>query len=504
MSDWTVTHIDEPLLSFGFNQKTEHPKDGLFLFGPPASNQNPARMDVGVIGTSDGIRRYETWVRALAATIAAPESGREENKTMWPGFQAAFGVPWPATPFAKITIDGDLLSRSIRSEDRHDGIFRAVDVYGDALRKYLREQEGRPQFWFAVIPEEVHRFGRPKSVVPRDQREKASGTIGRRAAKSILSAGSLFIEEMEAAALYEYELNFHNQLKARLLDTGQVLQVVRETTLTPSEFEEGARRSLQDPASVAWNLATTSFYKAGGRPWRVAEVREGVCYVGLVFKHIENAKGRDNACCGAQMFLDSGEGVVFKGAVGPWFSSTDHSFHLSREKAAELMGMVIASYTEMHGRPPSELFIHGKTWFETTEWEGFQSTVPPETKLIGIRIRRQNELKLFRYGSRPVLRGTAILASDRRAYLWTTGFTPRLNTYPGREVPNPITVDIVQGEADIRQVLTDLMALTKLNFNNAGFADGLPVTLRFADLTGEILTAGPTDATAPLPFRFYI
>jgi hypothetical protein len=46
--------------------------------------------------------------------------------------------------------------------------------------------------------------------------------------------------------------------------------------------------------------------------------------------------------------------------------------------------------------------------------------------------------------------------------------------------------------------------LTKLNFNNASFADGLPVTLRFADLTGEILTAGPTDITALLPFRYYI
>jgi len=32
-------------------------------------------------------------------------------------------------------------------------------------------------------------------------------------------------------------------------------------------------------------------------------------------------------------------------------------------------------------------------------------------------------------------------------------------------------------DADIRQVLKDLMALTKLNFNNAGFSDGLPVTL---------------------------
>ena len=85
-----------------------------------------------------------------------------------------------------------------------------------------------------------------------------------------------------------------------------------------------------------------------------------------------------------------------------------------------------------------------------------------------------------------------------------TGFIPRLNTYPGREVPNPITVDIVKGDADSRQVLKDLMALTKLNFNNAAFSDGLPVTLRFADLTGEILTAGPNDVSAPLPFRFYI
>ena len=137
------------------------------------------------------------------------------------------------------------------------------------------------------------------------------------------------------------------------------------------------------------------------------------------------------------MFLNSGEGIVFKGAIGPWYSETDHSFHLSHEKAAELMRMVITSYEEMHGRPPTELFIHGKTWFEEHEWEGFQSTVPAETKLVGIRIRRQNELKLFRYGTWPVLRGTAILVSERRAYLWTTGFTPRLDTYPGRECRTP-------------------------------------------------------------------
>jgi hypothetical protein len=504
MSNWRIIHVAEPALSFGFGQTAEHPKDGLFLYGPPASNQNPARMDIGVISTAQGIRKYEDWVRELSATIAAPEKGKEENKMMWPGFQAIFGVPWPVKPFATCTIDGNELSRRIRIENRHEAIFNAVDVYGEALRKYLREEEARPQLWFAIVPEEVFRYGRPKSIVPRGMREKSSARVSKRAAKSILTGGSLFIEETEAAAIYEYELNFHNQLKARLLDTGQIIQVVRETTLAPDADAEEKRRSLQDPASVAWNLATTSFYKAGGRPWRLADIRDGVCYVGLVFKRIDNVKGRDNACCGAQMFLSSGEGVVFKGAVGPWYSEADNSFHLRREKAAALMKLVVTAYEDIHGLPPRELFIHGQTGFEAEEWAGFSSTVPEGTALVGVRIRRQSEIKLFRYGSRPVLRGTAIIASARKGYLWTTGYIPRLDTYPGREVPNPLTVDIVRGEADIEQVLSDLLGLTKLNFNTAGFSDGLPVTLRFADLVGEILTAGPTGAVPPLPFKFYI
>lgn len=506
MSDWRLIHIPEPALAFGFGQTAEHPKDGLFLYGPPASNQNPARMDVGVIATREGLALYEEWVKALGLPIAEPEKGKPENKMMWPGFEATFGVPWPAKPFATCVVDGAELSRRIRISDRHEAIFNAVGVYEESLRKYLREEEARPLLWFAIVPEEVFKYGRPQSVVPLSLREPSRSPIGKRAAKSILKGGSLFAEELEAAAIYEYELNFHNQLKARLLNTGQVIQVVRETTLVQNNPQDGERRrSLQDPASIAWNLSTTSFYKAGGRPWRIANIRDGVCYVGLVFKRIDDARGRDNACCGAQMFLGSGDGVVFRGAVGPWYSETDNSFHLSRAKAAELMAMVVKAYTDTHGKPPNELFIHGQISFDTDEWEGFSSTVPDGTQLVGVRIRRQNEVKLFRYGDRPVLRGTAMIADARRsAYLWTAGFVPRLDTYPGREVPNPLTVDIVRGKADMELVLSDLMALTKLNFNSAGFADGSPVTLRFADLVGEILTAGPNDVTVPLPFKFYI
>jgi hypothetical protein len=65
-------------------------------------------------------------------------------------------------------------------------------------------------------------------------------------------------------------------------------------------------------------------------------------------------------------------------------------------------------------------------------------------------------------------------------------------------------VDICRGEADMEVVLQDIMALTKLNYNTCVFADGIPVTLRFADAVGEILTAGPLDGVPPLPFKYYI
>ena len=83
-------------------------------------------------------------------------------------------------------------------------------------------------------------------------------------------------------------------------------------------------------------------------------------------------------------------------------------------------------------------------------------------------------------------------------------FIPRLDTYPGWEVPNPLLVQIHRGEADLLSVMTDVMGLTKINFNTCKFADGQPVTLKFANAVGEILTAAPVPNLPPLPFRHYI
>jgi hypothetical protein len=96
-------------------------------------------------------------------------------------------------------------------------------------------------------------------------------------------------------------------------------QVVRESTIanTGKTGDEGVdARQVARQSEIAWNLCTAVFYKVGGRPWKVASIRNGVCYVGLVFKKDDTGGSVKNACCAAQMFLDSGDGMVFKGAVG--------------------------------------------------------------------------------------------------------------------------------------------------------------------------------------------
>jgi hypothetical protein len=62
-----------------------------------------------------------------------------------------------------------------------------------------------------------------------------------------------------------------------------------------------------------------------------------------------------------------------------------------------------------------------------------------------------------------------------------------------------------RGDGDLMTIMRDVLPLTKINYNACDYASGLPVTLKFADRVGEILTASPRGLEAPpMPFRFYI
>src|SRR5262249_9195133 len=147
-----------------------------------------------------------------------------------------------------------------------------------------------------------------------------------------------------------------------------------ESTLAPNDFLNPwgkPKRRVGAASEIAWNLSTTAFYKTGARPWKVADVRPGVCYLGIVFKRDETGTDGRWSSCGAQMFLDSGDGLVFRGTGGPWYSEATNSYHLDEAAARTLVERAVATYRNKVGSAPRELFIHGKARFDNAEWRGF-------------------------------------------------------------------------------------------------------------------------------------
>ena len=91
--------------------------------------------------------------------------------------------------------------------------------------------------------------------------------------------------------------------------------------------------------------------------------------------------------------------------------------------------------------------------------------------------------------------------------LWTTGYVPQLDTYIGPEAPNPLFITVLKSKKtmpEIKTVLNDIMGLTKINYNSCNFNDGLPVTVRFANMVGEVLTMGSAQGTERQPFKYYV
>jgi hypothetical protein len=489
----------------------EDPRDGLALFGP-FDRGSLYGIRTGVIGTATGIQEFKAWT----ARIQTPVRTRKpiQSRPPFPGFEAVFQIPLALEPVLELTVDEEDLKKRLYQDDRYQRVFQTVDLFADAIIKAHTEEERKPDVWFVAIPDEVRRYCRPESVIDVDVRVEAKRYFAEnlrdnvRRAKELLSQPSLFKEDNEQAEPYAYKEHFRNQLKAKLLPHKISTQVVRQSTIGNIGPRGETRREQSEEllqSQIAWNISTTAFYKSGARPWKVSGIREGVAYIGIVFKRHNLAGENRSSACGAQMFLDSGDGIVFKGAVGDWFDSTTEEYHLTEEAAKALMTMAVEAYKDKHDKqPPAELFIHGQTRFNWKEWKGFSAAVDERTKLVGVRIRDDKGLKLFRKTDNPVLRGTAYISSEKDAFLWTRGWTPRLRTYPGMEVPNPLSIEICHGSASIETVLNDVLALTKLNYNTCRYGDGKPITLKFADAVGEVLTAGAVPDKVPLPFMYYI
>ena len=78
--------------------------------------------------------------------------------------------------------------------------------------------------------------------------------------------------------------------------------------------------------------------------------------------------------------------------------------------------------------------------------------------------------------------------------------------YVGAHVPIPLSIKLLECDSTYDQLLTEIMAFSKLDLNNAEFCSKYPITLKVSHRVGIILAEARARQIQNLPkqYRFYM
>jgi len=163
-----VDHLHEPALEFAFGERSPHPKDGLFLYGPHSKGKKSREIRVGAIGTTDGIAHFRNWARSIMQVVAVPPPGKAEKKDRlhlanFPGLEETFGISFDPDEISTLSLQLADIDRATRIENLNEAVDKVARLYIDRVRKHLKNEEGAVDIWVLVLPEIVYERCRPGS-----------------------------------------------------------------------------------------------------------------------------------------------------------------------------------------------------------------------------------------------------------------------------------------------------------------------------------------------------
>jgi len=288
----------------------------------------------------------------------------------------------------------------------------------------------------------------------------------------------------------------HDYLKAQSMRFRKPTQIIRPSTyeLSAKSKQKGPSRqskSLQDEATRAWNIYTACYYKTGGTPWRLVRNSSqlSACYIGLsFFRTLDETRLLTST---AQIFNERGEGIILRGGTAK-LSKDDRQDHMSSEDAYNLLKNALDVYRREHKNFPARIVVHKSSIHNQDEISGFEEALrgfsiqPEQADLLSIT---QSYTRLLRANIYPPLRGTLLETGGREIILYTKGSVGFFSTYPGMYIPRPLAFRCDLNAETPLFLASEILSLTKMNWNNTQFDGEEPITLHASRQVGSILKA---------------
>lgn len=489
-----VSFFDEPELEFGNGGTHVDIRYGITKHGPLDLGEAtaPTQLKIGMIGTEQSSTELIAWLERCKHGLPSKDSKLVNLFPAFPPFS-------PEGPLAATLVFHERWSSPIRQREIDELLARYVGV--ELITKSVA--------LFIEHARDLVEAGGPMVLVcapPLDLLDAIDQVPTQRFAPQDVDLDEASDPASKAS---DIRLTFHDLLKAEAMRLAMPIQMVRPYTYGGKAKRRGksAKRAewpMQDEATRAWNFHTALYYKAGGVPWRLLRNSSDLstCFVGISF--YRTLDGDRLLTSVAQVFNERGEGVIVKGAQAQ-INKDDRQPHLSEDDARALLRNAISVYRREHRTTPARLVIHKTSKVTAGEEYGFRSAADThEIDLMEILSMRRSFTRLFREGTYPPLRGTFVSLQEDLGLLYLRGSVQFFETYPGMYVPRPLEFAVTASEASLDQLAREILALSKLNWNNTQFDGGEPITLRAARRVGDILKCVPENGVIQPSFRYFM
>ena len=465
--------FNEPLLEFGKGGTSPDIRDGINRFGPINVDTAKAKASIrlGFVGTPKTVQSFSEWLKQCSNGIKTDDPLNPNFSPDFPGLATNVGLRCSFLTDSSwvIEIPESELKKLCASKGPVVGL---AELFHEHTRSLFELTAAKPDVVLCLPPEFVR-----KKVKPHlgDEEDDSFGSD---------DTG---------------DPDFHDYLKGLCLQTRSLFQLIWPRTYALSS------KGVQDPATRAWNLFGALFYKAGGIPWKLEKPPGSLntCYVGISFSRREEGGYMHSSL--TQVFNDKGEGTILRGGIA-YMSEDDHEVHLPQKSALKLLTDAIGNYAGANDkRLPERVVIHKSSAFDNAELEGFNEAI----KTHKIRFRdylalTRSQIRFFRYGSYPPLRGMHIIFDDENSLLYTRGSVPFYRKYPGPYVPRTLHIRYYQTDRSQTDLAAEILALTKLNWNKTQFDSFFPITLAGSKQIGTIYKWCPNPPEEPISYAFFM
>lgn len=482
-----INFLQEPELEFGNNGKHIDIRFGMMGHKPLDydSDSAPKNIKLGIIGSSETVERLTSWLGKSRQGIEAKQSRQPYLFPSFPGFGEEDVLPTnlEIDKRRNVNIPKKTLNKLLEENNQNVFITKLVDCLIDELR-YIDEKTN-PDVLVCALPQALL-----ERVLISDENDSRTSPKKKNSS--------------------DIELDFHDLFKAKAMALRKPTQIVLPHTYNAGKKIRKRRQknkpnSVQDEATRAWNLYTALYYKALGTPWRLSRDARDLttCYIGISFyKTLDRSKLYTST---AQIFNERGEGVILRGGKAEQ-TKDGRQPYLPAADAAELLSNALSLYRREHRTLPARVVLHKTSQFIPEEFEGFQDALDKHDidspEFISFDSRANT--RLFRYGKYPPLRGTLLTLDERNHILYTRGSVDFFSTYPGMYVPRPLKFRCESVESTPNVLAQEILALTKMNWNNTQFDRGEPITIRAARQVGSILKYVGKHETVETHYRFYM